>query len=263
MIVNISTDSPYVTITDDTENYGDFTSGQYISITDGFAFDVAANTPGMETIPIYIAATDGNEIWTSKFDIVTYGPSIHFGNITVNDPLGNNNGRLDPGETADLIVVAQNTGQVDIADVLVSASALSGLITLNNTQVNIPVLPSSGSEDVVFNITVDNAAPIGIGVGFHFHMVAGVFSGEKNIMLPIGFIVEDWETGNMSQYDWQTGGNSNWAVSTQTPFEGTYCINRAILMTSRATGYPWNTMFSAMTVFLSGIRFLRKPVMII
>ncbi len=55
-------------------------------------------------------------------------------------------------------------------------------------------------------------------------MVAGVYSEEKDVLLPIGLIVEDWETGNMSQYDWQTGGNSNWAVSTQTPFEGSYCI---------------------------------------
>ena len=224
VIVNISTDSPYITITDDTENYGDFTSGQYISIANGFAFDVAANTPGMETIPINIEATDGNEIWTSKFDIVTYGPNINFGNITISDPLGNNNGRLDPGETADLIIVAQNTGQVSISDVLVTVYALSGLITITNPQVNIPGLPPSGTENVVFNVIVDNAAPIGMGVVFHFEMIAGVFGEQKDVLLPIGLIVEDWETGNMSQYDWETGGNSNWAVSTQAPFEGSYCI---------------------------------------
>ncbi len=224
VFVSITTDSPFITITDDTENYGDFTSGQYMSIPNGFAFDVAVNTPGMETIPINIEATDGNEIWTSKFDIITYGPSIHFGNITISDPLGNNNGRLDPGETADLTIVANNTGQVSISDVLVTASALSGFITITNPQVDIPGLPPSGTEDVVFNIVVDNAAPIGMGVVFHFEMVAGVYGEQKDVLLPIGLIVEDWETGNMSQYDWQTGGNSNWAVSTQAPFEGAYCI---------------------------------------
>lgn len=224
VMVSINTDSPYFTITDGAEDYGDFISGEYKSITNGFAFDVAENTPGMETIQVNIEATDGNEVWLSKFDIVTYGPNLQFGNVTVDDPLGNNNGRLDPGETADLVVTVQNTGQVDISDVLVSASALSGFITFNNTQVSIPVLAASGSEDLVFNITVNNAAPIGVGIDFHFHMVAGVFIAEKNVMLPIGLIVEDWETGNMTQYDWETGGNSNWAVSTQTPFEGTYCI---------------------------------------
>ncbi len=224
VFVNISTDSPYLTITDATEIYGDFNPGQYISVANGFAFDVAPNTPGMEAIRVNIEATDGIEIWTSKFDIITYGPSIHFGNITVSDPLGNNNGRLDPGETADLIIIAQNIGQVSIADVLVSTMALSGLITFNNNSVNIPVLPPSGNEEVVFNITVENAAPIGIGVEFHFDMAAGVYSDEKDVILPIGLIVEDWETGNMNQYEWQTGGNANWAVSNQSPFEGTYCI---------------------------------------
>jgi subtilisin family serine protease len=235
VVVNIGTDSPYVAFTDASENYGDFASGQYKSITNGFAFDVAVNTPGMETIPVNIEATDGNEIWTSKFDIITYGPSIHLGNITISDPLGNNNGRLDPGETADLIIAAHNTGQVGIADVLVSVSALSGFITFSNTQVNIPVLPPSGSEDVVFNITVDNAAPIGTSVVFHFVMEAGVYGEQKDVLLPIGQKVEDWETGNMSQFEWQTGGNANWAVSTQTPFEGAYCIKSGDINDNQST----------------------------
>ena len=87
-------------------------------------------------------------------------------------------------------------------------------------------------------------------------MIAGVFGEQKDVLLPIGLIVEDWETGNMSQYDWETGGNSNWAVSTQTPFEGSYCIKSGILTTTKVTGCLLNTMFSAMTVFHSGIRFL-------
>lgn len=234
VMVSINSDSPYLTITDGAEDYGDFISGEYKSITNGFAFDVAENTPGMETIQVNIEATDGNEVWSSNFDFVTYGPNLQFGNVTVEDPLGNNNGRLDPGETADLVVTVQNIGQVDISDVLVSASALSGFITFNNTQVSIPVLAASGSEDLVFNITVNNAAPIGVGIDFHFHMVAGVFIAEKNVMLPIGLIVEDWETGNMTQYDWETGGNSNWAVSTQTPFEGTYCVKSGTIQDNQS-----------------------------
>lgn len=224
VVVTLSEDSPYITVTDNSENYGNFTSGQYITITDGFAFDVAADTPGMESIPFTVSATDGNETWTSKFYIVTYGPSIHLGNVTINDPSGNNNGRLDPGETADVIIKANNTGQVGITDVIVEASVQSGFVTLNNTQVNIPSLPAAGSVDAAFSVTVDNSAPVGTGVPFHFDMASGAFNDAKDIVIPIGLIVEDWESGNMTQFDWETGGNADWAVSTQTPFEGTYCI---------------------------------------
>ncbi len=44
--VNISTQSPYVTITDGTEEYGNFDLNSIIEIEDAFAFDVANDVPG-------------------------------------------------------------------------------------------------------------------------------------------------------------------------------------------------------------------------
>ena len=35
--------------------------------------------------------------------------------------------------------------------------------------------------------------------------------------------IEDWETGNMSQYEWQTGGQADWFITDQNPYEGVYC----------------------------------------
>ena len=39
----------------------------------------------------------------------------------------------------------------------------------------------------------------------------------------VGLVVEDWETGDFSQFEWQTGGNSNWTISNVSPYEGLYC----------------------------------------
>jgi PKD repeat protein len=35
--------------------------------------------------------------------------------------------------------------------------------------------------------------------------------------------IEDWETGNFSQFDWQTGGTQPWLITDVTPYEGNYC----------------------------------------
>ncbi len=40
----------------------------------------------------------------------------------------------------------------------------------------------------------------------------------------IGLIIEDWETGTFDQFEWETGGNANWTISTENPYEGTYCV---------------------------------------
>ena len=79
-------------------------------------------------------------------------------------------------------------------------------------------------EEAVFNVTVSAAAPVGTAVSFMYDVTSGGYNVQENFGATIGLIVEDWETGDMSQFDWTTGGNSNWAVSQQTPYEGTYCI---------------------------------------
>jgi subtilisin family serine protease len=186
--VTISTDSPYITITDNSEFYGNFAAWQYKTVTNGFAFSVAANTPGMETIRFNISATDGIYIWNSFFDVVTYGPRLEFGAITISDPTGNNNGRLDPGETVDLLIAAQNTGQVPISNVLATIGSASGYITLNTNQHNIPSIPAGGSVNALFNLSVFAAAPIGTPVVFNFNMVSGVYDAQKSETLIIGEI---------------------------------------------------------------------------
>ncbi|MBM3436437.1 MAG: T9SS type A sorting domain-containing protein [Bacteroidetes bacterium] len=35
--------------------------------------------------------------------------------------------------------------------------------------------------------------------------------------------IEDWESGGLTQFDWQTGGTANWYVTNYLPYEGTYC----------------------------------------
>ena len=41
--------------------------------------------------------------------------------------------------------------------------------------------------------------------------------------------IEDWETGNMSQYDWQTGGQADWYITDQDPYEGVYCAQSGLI----------------------------------
>ena len=42
--------------------------------------------------------------------------------------------------------------------------------------------------------------------------------------LPTGGIVEDFETGDFSKIDWQLDGSYPWTITTNSPYEGTYCM---------------------------------------
>ena len=47
--------------------------------------------------------------------------------------------------------------------------------------------------------------------------------------------IEDFETGDFSQYEWQLSGNSNWTVTDASPYEGLFCAQSGVITHSQAT----------------------------
>jgi len=60
-------------------------------------------------------------------------------------------------------------------------------------------------------------------------------TGVKSAPLSKTESIEDWETGGFTQFDWQTGGNSNWSVTDYLPYEGIYCARSGIINHSQLT----------------------------
>ena len=222
--VTISSESPYVNITDDNENYGDFAAGEYKTVTDGFAFDVADGTPGNMPIVFDVASTDGTDTWNSHFSIVSYGPNLGFGSLAIDDAAGGNgNGRLDPGETVDLIMEVNNSGQADISDVEVNMGVISDYVTPVNTQQTIATISAGGTEEAVFTIEIADDTPVGTYAEFDFDAQSGVFVDSTSVNLVIGLIVEDWESNSFEQFNWTFSGDADWEISSVDPYEGAYC----------------------------------------
>ena len=52
-------------------------------------------------------AREGDGVWTSFFNVTAHAPNVAYLSVTVNDVSGNNNGILDPGETAPVVITLQ------------------------------------------------------------------------------------------------------------------------------------------------------------
>jgi hypothetical protein len=234
VVVTISTNDQYVTITDPTEPYGTIAAGATAIVSNGFAWQVANNIPDMHSVNFLMSATDGTNTWTTYFNVVGHGPDLAFGSLTINDSQGNNNGRLDPGETANVIIPTYNNGSYHAIGAIGTLGCSSGFITLNNVTHNFNVIGAGLMENAIFNVTVAPNAPVGTPVAFMFDVTAGGYNLQQNFAATIGLIVEDWETGDLTQFAWQTGGNSNWAISTTNPYEGTYSIKSGALGNSQS-----------------------------
>jgi len=222
LIATLTSTSPFVTITDGTENYGTILPDQLLMIEDAFTFEVSENVPNATTIAFAIEMQSGDDTWTGNFSVVAYAPSFTVGNYFVSDLTGNNNGRLDPGETADILIAATNTGQSDAAMALANLLLADAYITVNNSSHNFESIAAGQTVHATFNITVSPSAPIGHAVNFDFDITAGAYTASRSFIAKIGLILEDFETGDFSLFNWTSGGNLPWGITNVDPFEGIY-----------------------------------------
>lgn len=228
--VVISTSNPYVVLTDDNEDYGNIAAGATSATTDGFAWDVAGNIPDMENVLFNIESTDGTDIWTSSMSITGHAPALRVGQLTIDDASqGNGNGKLDQGETVDLIIDTYNDGSYVALSTLGTLVSTSPYITVNNSEFEIGEIDGGTMATATFSITVADGAPLGSLVEFIYHAESGEYEAENTFSRTAGIIFEDWETGDMTKFNWTTGGNGDWLITTNNPYEGTYCNQSAPL----------------------------------
>ena len=90
-------------------------------------------------------------------------------------------------------------------------------------------------QEATFSITVADQAPIGTPISIIYNVTSGGYSVTETFGATIGLIVEDWESGGMTQYNWSTGGNANWSVVSSGAYEGTYCAKSGTISHTQNT----------------------------
>ena len=155
---------------------------------------------------------------TSGIYLVLYG-------YTIDDSNGNNNGRIDPGENVDIIVTIRNNGNITAEDIESTIETSSPYVSITSAAFDFGDLAQGETSEGVFSISVDAATPLGENFSLNLNVSSnnGTYTNTFLMNFTVGLIVEDWETGNFDQFEWETGGNSDWLISNANPYEGVYC----------------------------------------
>lgn len=170
--VILRTDDIYITITDSTEFYGTIESDSIKTIADGYAFDCDPLVPDGHNIQFLVIATDGVNVWESNLSIEAHAPVFALGQYNVSDPSGNNNGILDPGETADIFVELLNTGSSDAVNVMGDLFSGDQYITINSGTQFYGIIPAGTAVIKSFNVTADGSTPTGHQAAFNIEVTA-------------------------------------------------------------------------------------------
>jgi len=193
VVATLSTSNSYVTITDNTENYGNIDPNQTVTRTDAFALTVAGNIPDQHVVPFTFSATNGTDTWVSNFTITANAPVLSIGAMTVQDncPTCNNDGILDAGETANLLIQNSNSGHSSLSGISATLAIVGGsspYLTLNSTNYSLGTLTAGGSGTAIFSVTADPSTPLGAPVDLQYNVAGGSYSAQAAKQVIIGLI---------------------------------------------------------------------------
>jgi hypothetical protein len=207
VFVTLTSTDEYVTITDGTEDIGDIPVGETVVMEDAFAFNVASNVPDQHHLVFWFEIEYNGTLFTNGgFTITAYAPHLQMDDFYINDAIsGNNNGLLDPGETADIVIAAANKGGADAYEVMAMLTSSDQYITVNTSGAqNLGDLNAGSSQDAVFSISASENTPAGYTatIDISFEAMYGIMQSD-NISLP--FTDYCFPTANCSFGDGLTG----------------------------------------------------------
>lgn len=221
LVVTVKTGSPYITITDSLENYENMAPGEIKEIPDGFALNVSDSIPDALKIKFNVQISDGDTTWNSHFSVESHAPALQINNLVILDsPGGNGNGRMDPGETAEIRISVSNTGDFPCVVTNGHISTGSSFLTFGYDSVYLDTLNPGQEKTAIYPVTVDEEATVGTGTNLFFRVKSGLYQTSANFIETIGIIVEDWETNTFTKFPWVQGGVMPWRLSGWDPYEG-------------------------------------------
>ena len=226
VVATLSTMDEYVTITDAYEYCGDIGAQSTQSYQNAFSVIIADYVPNGHEVKFIVTTQDlSRESWSSNITLGLSAPVLKLNSLTVDDSQGGNgNGRMDPGETVNLIATFSNEGNAIGRNTLASLTAHSGFVNILNPEQTIGNFPFFGNTPVIFQAEIDSKAPEGILAHFAVNLVSGAYELNEVCPMKIGLICEDFETGDFSKFPWNHGGDMPWTITNVFPHQGFYCI---------------------------------------
>ena len=235
----------YVTVNQNTATIPALNPNQTTNLNEVFGITVSDSVPNGTNLEFTLTMVSGSYTWTSNFAFNAYAPNLHLSNVmTIHDGninKGNGNGRLDPGEAAEITFTYANNGGVPANNVTASLnSAEQQYITIGNPIVTTATVDAGETVEVTYNVSVAASMPRGEEAHFTMHVASGSYANECNYTHRVGLEIANFENG-MDDLEWQNDPNHPWTITTTDPCTGQYCLQSATigLNTSSTLSLPF------------------------
>ncbi|MFH0896107.1 MAG: C25 family cysteine peptidase, partial [Bacteroidota bacterium] len=237
VVATLSETDPFVVITDNSANFGNINASAVSTVNGAYAFHLADSVPDGHLIAFTLSITDGTNNWTGYFNVLANAPALTVTNTLIEDPTGNNNGRLDPGENTNMKITTGNIGHSNITGVQATLTTTDPNVTITGSPQSITAINAGASQIPSFGVNVSAAATIGEVAMFIYTAQGGDYKVVDTIYQIIGLVSEDWETGNFTKFAWVNNSAIPWTITTAQPYEGTYCAQSGAIGDQETTSF--------------------------
>jgi hypothetical protein len=226
--INLSSLDQYYNIITSQTSFAGLAAGESIIIPNAFHFKAHNNIPNgyMAQFVLNAQAPEGN--WSRVISLDAYRAITEINSITIDD---GDNGILEPGETAFLNIDLVNSGGAELTDAIGILQSWYPHLTVNTNSNNIDTLQPGQIWTLSFEVSLAPEAPepdlieinIIVNGNNEFYYI-------ETIPLFSGLLVEDFETGDFSMFEWLTAGTNPWFTETGTAYEGSWCARSGSLL---------------------------------
>ncbi|MDP2172898.1 MAG: C25 family cysteine peptidase [Candidatus Cloacimonadaceae bacterium] len=199
----------------------------------GFSIQVANDVPDQHTVPLTITITDSSPAtYQYTRNLILNAPAFTWGTLQINDISGNNNGRIDAGETVTLTFPITNSGNALAIDLMGALLIMTVNHVAEPIQTSFTTLPANGTAQMIYTVTFSSQIPVGTVVNMTAMLFTGQYSSMQNFAVTLGMVMENFESG-FTGYPWTfTGGN--WTIAAGS-YNGSNAAKSATITHSQTT----------------------------
>jgi hypothetical protein len=232
--VHISSSDPYFEVLEAVRDFPPIAQGDEAALENTFVIATNRFVPHAyeAEFTLSLDAPEGN--WSRTLMFTAQAPVVEMASMLVDD---GNNGILEPGETANLVMNLYNSGGADVTSAMaVLTSAFDGLtVDLGTAQKE--VFEHDSIWQVVYQVSLTDGSDIPPVIGVNLHVIGEKeFSYYHTYPIVISQVLEDFESGNFESFEWYTGGNAPWYVDNQMPpFEGSFAARSGVVTDNQSS----------------------------
>ena len=220
--VYLNTECPYITPSNSFEVIPTIEGGATVTLNNVFPMYIADDVPNKTKAEFLLTCTDGTDTWESRFFITLQAPEFTVVSTLIED--SDSNGNIDPGETITAHITVKNAGMAAAPNTRLNVICDLPEISFEQSVFQQGTVNADDEFTVDFVFTLSEEVGLGVAYEIGFTVTSGFYATEGSFTFLVGNVLEGWETGDFSKFEWENDPVKPWTITTVDPYEGNYCV---------------------------------------